>query len=163
MSKEKFERDELYYLLMSSWIYSIEKTRNELLGENIAYTKRIGWNATEYILDHLKNQCNINLEDENTKNTLENIIECLEDMNFIKKGDIAIKNDDTKLQIEIVNCQAEACKELINREVMPQVCLRSIILATLLEKITGNEYSYQLKADPESQPKGICTTILEKQ
>lgn len=163
MNKEKFERKELYYLLMNSWSYSIEKTRNELLGENIAYTKRIGWNATEYIFKHLKNRCDIDLEAKNTKETLKNILKCLEDINFVKKGDISVKDDKNKLLIEIVNCKADACKELVNREIMPQVCLRSIILVTLLEKVTGNEFSYKLNADPESQPHGKCTTILEEQ
>lgn len=161
MSEDKFKRAELFYLLMSSWIYSIEKTREELLGNNIAYTKRIGWNATEYILNHLKDKCDINLERETKLEALENIVKCLEDMNFIKKGDITVKKDKNTFSIAITGCDAKACKELVNNDIMPQVCLRSIILATMLENVMGVDLAYTLNADPPSQPEGVCTTYLE--
>ncbi|MGB9978092.1 hypothetical protein [Methanobacterium sp.] len=162
MSEEKINREELYYILMSSWIYSIEKTRKELLGENIAYTKRIGWNATEYILDHLKNKCDLGINKGNSLKTLKNIIKCLEDMDFIKKGCIHVEKNVNTLSIEITGCKAEACKDLINKGITPQVCLRSIILDTLLEYATGQEYTYKLKADPSNQPDGICITYLDE-
>lgn len=162
MSENKFERTELFYLLMNSWIYSIEKTREELMGNNIAYTKRIGRNATEYILNHLKKSCDLKLGGENKLNTLENIVKCLEDMNFIKKGDITVQKDKNTFSIAITRCGANACKDLVNHGIMPQVCLRSIILATLLEDATDLDYAYKLDADPLSQPKGVCTTYLEK-
>ncbi|MBI5681405.1 MAG: hypothetical protein HZC47_10970 [Methanobacterium sp.] len=161
MSENKFERTELFYLLMNSWIYSIEKTREELLGNNIAYTKRIGWNATEFILKHLKKMCEIDFDGENKLDTLESIVKCLEDMDFIKKGDITVQKDKNTFSIAITGCGANACKELVNNNIMPQVCLRSIILATMLENATGVDYAYTLKADPPSQPKGVCTTYLE--
>lgn len=55
----KIDLQELYYLLMNSWIYSIEKTRDELLGDNIAYTRRLDWNATRFVMDYLENSCGI--------------------------------------------------------------------------------------------------------
>ncbi len=164
MTKDRISLEELYYVLMSSWIYSIEKTRAELLGENIAYTKRIGWNATEYITKKIKDRCEIDMEPvgETPFETLKSIIRCLEDVQFIKKGTITVKEDKNTLSIEITNCGAEACKELIKKGVKPQVCLRSIILSALLESFTDREYVYKLYADPENQPSGICITRLSE-
>lgn len=159
---EKIDLQELYYLLMSSWIYSIEKTREEILGDNIAYTRRLGWNATEYIIDHLKSTCNIDLETErkNLKDIMESIIKCLEDVGFIQKGSVTVKEEDDSISIAMTKCRAEACKDLLKKGMMPHVCLRSIVLANFLENLTNHQYSYRLEADPEGQPEGTCTSYL---
>lgn len=159
---EKIDLQELYYLLMSSWIYSIEKTREEILGDNIAYTRRLGWNATEYIIDHLKSTCNIDLETErkNLKDIMESIIKCLEDVGFIQKGSVTVKEEDDSISITMTKCRAEACKDLLKKGMMPHVCLRSIVLANFLENLTNHQYSYRLEADPEGQPEGTCTSYL---
>ncbi|MBM4241227.1 MAG: hypothetical protein FJ150_06150 [Euryarchaeota archaeon] len=162
MESERISLEELYYLLMSSWIYSIEKTRKELLGPNIAYTKRIGWNATEYITEQLKAKCDIKAEGETPLDSLKSIIKCLEDVDFIKKGTVNIKQENDVILIEITGCGAEACKKLVSKGIMPQVCLRSIIFSTLLEKTREKEYAYQLEADPEGQPPGRCITSLSE-
>jgi len=48
----------------------------------------------------------------------------------------------------------------VKNGIMPQVCLRSIVLANLLENVTNGQYSYGLEADPEGQPEGTCTMYL---
>ena len=157
----KIDLQELYYLLMSSWIYSIEKTRDELLGDNIAYTRRLGWNATRFVMDHLENSCGILIETEgkSTRELIESIIKCLEDSGFIQEGTVTVKDEkNNKISIAMTKCRAAACKELIQKGVDPHVCLRSIILTNFLENLTHEQYSYNLDADPEGQPQGICTS-----
>ncbi|HMK54637.1 MAG TPA: hypothetical protein VK444_07640 [Methanobacteriaceae archaeon] len=163
-NNRKIALEELFYLLMSSWIYSIEKTRDELLGENIAYTRRLGWNATEYIMEHLKTTCNVDMaEKTDSKNILdlmENIVKCLEDIDFIRKDTVTIGQKGDSISIAMTRCRADACKDLVSKGLMPKVCLRSIVLANFLENITGREFTYTLDADPESQPEGTCTSYL---
>lgn len=161
MNKES-ELDDLYYLLMSSWIYGIEKTRDELLGDNIAYTRHLGWNATKFIMEHLEKNCGVNIATENKsrKELMESIINCLEEVGFIKKGTVTVKEEDKSIAISLTRCQAEACKELVKSGVMPHVCLRSIVLANFLEDLTNEQYSYRLEADPEGQPSGKCISYL---
>ncbi|GAB4311210.1 MAG: hypothetical protein Kow0019_09540 [Methanobacteriaceae archaeon] len=162
MNNKRMSLEELYYLLMSSWIYSIEKTRSELLGENIAYTKRIGWNATEYIMEHLKTRCDMDMGGESPLEIMKSIVNCLEEVGFIKKGTVTINSANDDVNINISGCGAEACKELLKKGIMPNVCLRSIILDTLFEMVTHGGYSYNLHADPEKQPSGVCVTTLKK-
>ncbi|MEN4006205.1 MAG: hypothetical protein PQ964_02405 [Methanobacteriaceae archaeon] len=162
MNKDKISLEELYYVLMSSWIYSIEKTREELFGEDIAYNKRIGWNAAEYIVKRLDPKCLKDVKKETSFETLRSIIKCLEDIGFIKTGAVTVKQDKNVLSIEITNCAAEACKELVRNGIMPQACLRSIILDGMLELITDKEYAYKRSANPESQPFGVCITYLSE-
>ncbi len=159
----KIDPQELYYLLMSSWIYGIEKTRDELLGDNIAYTRRLGWNATRFVMDHLENSCgfSVDINGEKTVEVMKSIIECLEDAGFIQEGTVTVKDEgNNKISISTTKCRATACKDLIKKGVEPHVCLRSIILANFLENITHEQYSYQLDADPEGQPDGTCTSYL---
>lgn len=159
---EKLDLEVLYYLLMSSWIYGIEKTRDELLGDNIAYTRRLGWNATEFIIGHLESTCGIDLDTENKslKEMMESIIKCLEGVGFIQEGTVVVKEENKSIAISMTKCRAEACKELVKKGVMPHVCLRSIVLANFLENLTNKQYSYHLEADPEGQPRGTCTSYL---
>ncbi|NYB52571.1 MAG: hypothetical protein HVN35_08450 [Methanobacteriaceae archaeon] len=159
---EKLDLEGLYYLLMSSWIYGIEKTREELLGDNIAYTRRLGWNATEYIMSHLESTCGIDLDIENKslKEVMESIIKCLEAVGFIKEGTVTVEEENDYVAISMTACRAEACKELVKRGVIPHVCLRSIVLANFLENLTNKQYSYHIDADPEGQPGGKCTSYL---
>jgi hypothetical protein len=162
--KEKIDLEELYYLLMSSWIYSIEKTRDELLGDNIAYTRRLGLNATNYIMDYLKTACNTDMcketQTQDNLETMKYIIECLEDVGFIQKDTVSVSQSEGTLSLSMTKCRADACKQLINNGIIPKVCLRSIVLANFLESLTGEEFTYMLEADPQSQPKGSCTTYL---
>ncbi|WP_321421601.1 hypothetical protein [uncultured Methanobacterium sp.] len=159
----KIDLQELYYLLMSSWIYSIEKTRDELLGDNIAYTRRLGWNATRFVMDHLENSCGFSVDAEGKPpiEIMKSIVECLEDAGFIKKGTVTVKDEgNRKMSISVTKCRAAACKDLIKKGVAPHVCLRSIILANFLENLTHEQFSYHLDADPEGQPRGVCTSYL---
>jgi hypothetical protein len=154
--------EELYYVLMSSWIYSIEKTGDEFLGGNIAYTRRLGWNATEYIIEHLGDKCDFDFDPVSGDifQTMKDIIMCLEEVGFIKEGTININRDKNNLTISVTSCRADACKELLEKGVVPRVCLRSIVLAVLLEKISSKEFSYNLEADPGNQPQGLCISYL---
>lgn len=162
--KDKIALEELYYLLMSSWIYSIEKTSSELLGDNIAYTRRLGWNASEYIKSHLTTVCGTDMveksADKNVKDTLEEIINCLEDLGFIKKDTVSLTTEGDKISISMTGCRADACKELIQKGIIPKVCLRSIVLLNFLESIVNKEFTYTLDADPESQPNGTCKSFI---
>ncbi|OPX58976.1 MAG: hypothetical protein A4E25_01403 [Methanobacterium sp. PtaB.Bin024] len=159
---KKMELEELYYMIMSSWIYSIEKTRDELLGDNIAYTRHLGWNASKFIMEHLETTCGVHLdiENKNHKEIMEMIIKCLEDVGFIQEGTVTVKEENGSIAISITKCQAEACKELVKNGVMPNVCLRSIVLANFLENLTNEQFSYHLDADPEGQPEGKCTSYV---
>gem|GEM_PF-4275500 len=35
------------------------KNQDEILVDNIAYTRRLGWNATRFVMDYLENSCGI--------------------------------------------------------------------------------------------------------
>lgn len=165
---EKIDLQELFYILMSSWIYSIEKTREELLGDNTAYTRRMGWNATKYIMDHLETTCDleniceldVDLEEKSLKERMESILKRLESVGFIQEGTVTVNQEKDGISISMTKCRADACKELVEDGLMPQVCLRSIVLANILENVTDGQYTYRLEADPEKQPEGTCTMYL---
>lgn len=69
----KNDLQEFFYLLMSSWIFSIEKTRDELLRDNITNTLRIHWNTNYFVMGHLENSCGISLDTEG-KSTMDLIL-----------------------------------------------------------------------------------------
>ncbi|MCK9151715.1 hypothetical protein [Methanobacterium alcaliphilum] len=160
----KIDLEELYYLLMSSWLYGIGKTSNELLGNNIVYTRRVGWNAADYLVNHLKITCDIQTspQDEDLLEIMKSIIRCLENVGFFKEDTVSASYDKGVLSISIAGCRAEACNDFLKKEITPQVCLRSFILVSLLEKITEKEFTYKLNADPESQPQGKCINYLKE-